>query len=77
MAQKTAMQSLLTMLEMTREHSHTDMIHLPSLIDTIRTTYLHHEEENIIKAVRAGHKFCEDGFVPWMGEQYYNETYNK
>jgi hypothetical protein len=33
------------------------------------------EKEQIIKAVRAGHQFCEDGFVPWMGEQYYNETY--
>jgi hypothetical protein len=35
------------------------------------------EKEQIIKAVRTGHQFCEDGFVPWMGEQYYNETYNK
>jgi hypothetical protein len=33
------------------------------------------EKEQIIKAVRAGHQFYEDGFVPWMGEQYYNETY--
>ena len=35
------------------------------------------EKEQIIKAVRAGYQFYEDGFVPWIGEQYYNETYKK
>ena len=35
------------------------------------------EKEQIIKAVRAGHQFYEDGFVSWIGEQYYNEIYNK
>lgn len=33
------------------------------------------EKEQIINAVRTGHQFCEDGFVPWMGEQYYKQTY--
>ncbi len=35
------------------------------------------EKEQIIKAVRTGHQYCEDGFVSWIGEQYYNETYGE
>lgn len=33
------------------------------------------EKERIVKAVNKGWKYNEDGFVSWMGEQYYNETY--
>jgi hypothetical protein len=33
------------------------------------------EKEQIVKAVNKGWKYNEDGFVSWMGEQYYNETY--
>jgi len=29
----------------------------------------------IIEAINKGWKYNEDGFVSWMGEQYYNETY--
>ena len=29
----------------------------------------------IIEAINKGWKYNEDGFVGWMGEQYYNETY--
>jgi hypothetical protein len=33
------------------------------------------EKTAIIKAVNKGWNYHEDGFVSWMGEQYYNETY--
>jgi hypothetical protein len=33
------------------------------------------EKEQIVKAVNKGWNYHEDGFVSWMGEQYYNETY--
>jgi hypothetical protein len=33
------------------------------------------EKERIVKAVNKGWKYNEDGFVSWMGEQYYNETF--
>lgn len=33
------------------------------------------EKEQIMDAVSAGHDYCENGKVRWMGEQYYNETY--
>jgi hypothetical protein len=33
------------------------------------------EKEQIIEAVNKGWNYHEDGFVSWMGEQYYNETY--
>jgi hypothetical protein len=33
------------------------------------------EKEQIVKAVSKGWNYHEDGFVSWMGEQYYNETY--
>jgi len=29
----------------------------------------------IVEAINKGWKYNEDGFVSWMGEQYYNETY--
>ena len=35
------------------------------------------EKEQIIAAIGKGWQYCEDGKVKWMGEQYYNETYNK
>jgi len=33
------------------------------------------EKQQIVKAVNKGWNYHEDGFVSWMGEQYYNETY--
>jgi len=33
------------------------------------------EKTAIVKAVNQGWNYHEDGFVSWMGEQYYNETY--
>jgi len=33
------------------------------------------EKTAIIKSVNKGWKYHEEGFVSWMGEQYYNETY--
>jgi hypothetical protein len=33
------------------------------------------EKTAIVKAVNKGWNYHEDGFVSWMGEQYYNEIY--
>jgi hypothetical protein len=33
------------------------------------------EKTAIVKAVNKGWNYHEDGFVSWMGEDYYNETY--
>jgi hypothetical protein len=33
------------------------------------------EKKRIVDAVSKGWDYHEDGFVSWMGEQYYNETF--
>ena len=33
------------------------------------------EKTAIVEAVNKGWNYHEDGFVSWMGEDYYNETY--
>ena len=34
------------------------------------------EKEVIENAVKQGWDYNEDGYVRWMGEKYYNETFN-
>jgi hypothetical protein len=36
---------------------------------------MHHKE--IISAVSAGYDYNDEGYVRWMGEQYYDETFKK
>jgi hypothetical protein len=37
---------------------------------------LEKEKEVIENAVKKGWDYNEEGLVQWMGEQYYNETFN-
>jgi hypothetical protein len=34
------------------------------------------EKEVIVNAVKQGWDYNEEGLVQWMGETYYNETFN-
>jgi len=45
------------------------------LLNKIKEQAKEVEKTAIIKAVNKGWNYHEDGFVSWMGEQYYNETY--
>jgi hypothetical protein len=40
------------------------------------TQMLYKEKEVIENAVKKGWDYNEEGFVQWMGETYYNETFN-
>ena len=44
--------------------------------DAIEEDYLEKEKEVIVNAVKKGWDYNEEGFVQWMGETYYNETFN-
>ena len=44
--------------------------------DAIEEDYREKEKEVIVNAVKKGWDYNEEGFVQWMGETYYNETFN-
>jgi len=80
MAQQTAMQSLLTHLEMLK--SKVDTVDIQSVINAINTSYLELEKEQIINAITDSQKDRYDNaeyyppqFLVDKAEQYYNETY--
>jgi hypothetical protein len=48
----------------------------PALLIHIQQAKEMHKQE-IISAVSAGYDYNDEGYVRWMGEQYYNETFKK
>lgn len=48
---------------------------IPNELQEAYTATKEVEKTAIIKAVNKGWNYHEDGFVSWMGEQYYNETF--
>jgi hypothetical protein len=77
MAQQTAMQSLLTHLEMLK--SKVEMVDVQSVIDTINTSYLELEKEMIQKAFSDGQEtpINHPTLPHYSNEEYYNETFEK
>jgi hypothetical protein len=45
-----------------------------TLVEKMRM--LEKEKEVIVNAVKKGWDYNEEGLVQWMGEKYYNETFN-
>ena len=41
-----------------------------------RKELIEEEKEVIVNAVKQGWDYNEEGLVQWMGETYYNETFN-
>lgn len=76
---KTAMQSLITHLEMLNQRAST--VPVDSLIDIIETSYLNLEKEQIIETYEDGKQNGMDSITNIhmyiIGEKYYNQTYNQ
>lgn len=71
---KTAMQSLITHLEMLNQRASTFPI--DSLIDIIQTSYLNLEKGKIKDAYLEGWNNCSNN-NKLTDEKYYNQTYNQ
>ena len=69
MTQQTAMQALWEWID---ANYHEDSFN----INDAREMSLKLEKEQIIKAVDSNFNYDNNGY-PTLGEQYYNETYNK
>lgn len=70
MAQQTAMQGLWEWID---SNYHEDGFNL----NDARDMSLKLEKEQIIKAVDSNFSYDNCKYFPTLGEQYYNETYNK
>jgi hypothetical protein len=73
MNKQTAMQSLLVLLEMAG--SRAEMVHVESLIGTIKASYLNLEKEQITEAWYDGGTNGMGLFETNTGEEYYNKNY--
>jgi hypothetical protein len=71
MEKQTAMQSLLVLLEMAG--SRAEMVHVESLIGTIKASYLNLEKEQIKIAFNDGRTWNNS----WRSEEYFEELYSK
>ena len=49
---------------------------LDAVYQHLQKVTLEKEKEVIENAVRKGWDYNEEGLVQWMGEKYYNETFN-
>jgi hypothetical protein len=49
---------------------------LDAVYQHLQKVTLEKEKEVIENAVSRGWDYNEDGYVRWMGEKYYNETFN-
>jgi len=70
---QTAMQSLITHLEMLNHRVST--VPVDSIIDVIKTSYINLEKEQIIDAYKKG-QANQFYFLNAPHEEYYNQTYN-
>jgi hypothetical protein len=73
MNKQTAMQSLIVLLEMAG--SRAEMVHVESLIGTIKASYLNLEKEQIKDAWYNGGVNGMGLFETNTGEEYYNKNY--
>jgi hypothetical protein len=72
---KTPMQEMFDQLKASRKDEYGLAFAIDMLLEN-EQEMLKKEKEIIENAVTQGWKYNEEGLVQWMGESYYNETFN-
>ena len=72
---KTPMQEMYDQLKASRKDEYGLAFAIDMLLEN-EESMLEKEKAVIIDAVKQGWDYNEEGFVQWMGEKYYNETFN-
>jgi hypothetical protein len=71
----TPMQEMFGQLKASRKDEYGLAFAIDMLLEN-EEIMLKKEKEVIENAVSRGWDYNEDGYVRWMGEKYYNETFN-
>ena len=72
---KTPMQEMFDQLKASRKDEYGLAFTIDLLLEN-EQEMLKKEKEVIENAVKQGWDYNEEGLVQWMGETYYNETFN-
>ena len=72
---KTPMQEMYDQLKASRKDEYGLAFSIDMLLEN-EESMLEKEKAVIIDAVKQGWDYNEEGLVQWMGETYYNETFN-
>jgi hypothetical protein len=72
---KTPMQEMFDQLKASRNDEYGLAFAIDMLLEN-EQKMLKKEKEVIVNAVKQGWDYNEEGLVQWMGETYYNETFN-
>jgi hypothetical protein len=72
---KTPMQEMFDQLKASRKDEYGLAFSIDMLLEN-EQAMLEKEKEVIENAVKQGWDYNEEGLVQWMGETYYNETFN-
>ena len=72
---KTPIQELIEQLKASRKDEYGLAFAIDMLLEN-EQEMLKKEKEVIENAVKQGWDYNEEGLVQWMGEKYYNETFN-
>ena len=72
---KTPMQEMFDQLKASKKDEYGLAFAIDMLLEN-EQAMLEKEKEVIENAVSRGWDYNEDGYVRWMGEKYYNETFN-
>jgi len=72
---KTPMQEMFDQLKASRKDEYGLAFSIDMLLEN-EQEMLEKEKEVIENAVKQGWDYNEEGLVQWMGETYYNETFN-
>ena len=72
---KTPMQEMFDQLKASRKDEYGLAFSIDMLLEN-EQAMLEKEKEVIENAVKQGWDYNEEGLVQWMGEKYYNETFN-
>jgi hypothetical protein len=72
---KTPMQEMFDQLKASKKDEYGLAFSIDMLLEN-EQAMLKKEKEVIVNAVKQGWDYNEEGLVQWMGETYYNETFN-
>ena len=72
---KTPMQEMFDQLKASKNDDYGLAFSIEMLLEN-EQAMLKKEKEVIVNAVKQGWDYNEEGLVQWMGETYYNETFN-
>jgi hypothetical protein len=70
------MQEMFDQLKASRKDEYGLAFAIDMLLENEAKAMLKKEKEVIENAVKQGWDYNEEGLVQWMGETYYNETFN-